>query len=171
MGRDEDDPRDSFAKRVPGVRPLADRARVRPPPEPDPRPPQRQAAEPAFLLERRGDALEARAPDVSRAILADLRAGRLPPDQEIDLHGLDQDAAHRALAEALDAAEREGTRCLLVIHGRGQRSQSEPVLKVAVPEWLLSSPHASRIQAFATAPRQLGGAGASLVLLRRRRRR
>ena len=170
-GRDGDDERDAFSDHVPGVRPLADRERLRPTPQPEARQPAQREAEQSFLRERRGDSVEARAPDVSRAILADLRAGRPAPDRELDLHGLASSTAQRALAEALQQSLDEGDRCLLVIHGRGRRSPGEPILKAAVPEWLQSSPHAPQIQAFAPAPQRLGGSGATLVLLRRRLRR
>jgi DNA-nicking Smr family endonuclease len=121
------------------------------------------------VIERSGPAVQARAPDVSRAILAELRSGRIAPDREIDLHGLDVAGARAALVAALGLALEDGLRCLLVIHGAGRRSRGEPVLQTSVPEWLQSARQSSEIQAFATAPRRLGGAGACLVLLRRRR--
>jgi DNA-nicking Smr family endonuclease len=167
-GRDDRDDRDSFADHVPDVRPLAERERTQPPPEPRLKPRRRTAPTPGFEIDHSDGRVMARAPDVSRAILADLHAGRVPPERELDLHGLDGVAARRALDEALACALDDGLRCLLVIHGRGRRSPGEPVLQQAVPEWLASSPDASRIQAFASAPRRLGGAGACLVLLRRR---
>jgi DNA-nicking Smr family endonuclease len=172
MGRDGDDRksgRGSFADHVSDVRPLAERERVQPPPEPRAGPRRRAEPEARLAIEQRDGRFEARAADVSRARLADLRAGRLPPQREVDLHGLDLAGARRALAEAIERARDDGLRCLLVIHGRGRRSPGAPVLRQAVPEWLASPPHAARVQAFASAPRALGGAGACLVLLRRSR--
>ena len=173
MGRDEDRKGggESFADAVGDVRPIEGRDRVLPPPERGRRPLETREPERRFVVERRGDAVEARAEDVSRAILADLKAGRIRAERELDLHGLGLEEARRALDDALEGAHRDGVRCLLVIHGRGQRSANGPVLKGAVIDWLQAMPHAARLQAFATAPRRLGGAGASLVLLRRRRRR
>jgi DNA-nicking Smr family endonuclease len=168
-GSDGSGRRDSFADHVRDVRPLTRRERVRPPPEPRARPGPPSEPAPRLAIERRDGRVEARAPDVSRARLADLRAGRVAPQRELDLHALDLAGARRALAETLERALDDGLRCLLVIHGRGQHSPGGPVLQRAVPEWLASPPQAAHIQAFATAPRALGGTGACLVLLRRRR--
>jgi DNA-nicking Smr family endonuclease len=54
-----------------------------------------------------------------------------------------------------------------VIHGRGQHSAAEPVLKRQLPDWLTAPPLAAHVLAFSPAPTRLGGAGATLVLLRR----
>ena len=58
-----------------------------------------------------------------------LRAGRIRPERRIDLHGLRGDAARRALLDALVGVINAGERCVLVIHGKGLRSESEPVLR------------------------------------------
>jgi DNA-nicking Smr family endonuclease len=167
--KDRDGPSESFADAVGDVRRIEDRDRLHPPPEPERRAPPRQAPDRRLLVERSDAAVEVRAEDVPRATLADLRAGRIPPERELDLHGRSLAAARHALDEALESALRDEIRCLLVIHGRGQRSADGPVLKGAVEGWLQAPPRAAHLQAFATAPRRLGGAGASLVLLRRRR--
>jgi DNA-nicking Smr family endonuclease len=122
-------------------------------------------------VESPGEALAARAEDVSRAQLAKLRRGDPTPDREVDLHGLSARDAEQRLAGELAEAQREGARCLLVIHGRGSHSQAGAVLREALPEWLARAPHAERVMAFAAAPRSLGGPGATLVLLRRARAR
>ena len=159
-----------FAGALPGVRPLAGRDKLRPGPEPP------VAARPVtararrFVIEREGDDVFARAEDVSRRQLAELRAGRMAVERETDLHGLSPADAKRALHRALAGALRDGVRCLLVIHGAGHHSVSGPVLKRALPEWLEHAPAAGDILAFATAPARHGGPGASLVLLRRARR-
>jgi DNA-nicking Smr family endonuclease len=162
-----------FAGALPGVRPLAGGKPLRPaPPPPDPAPPRRDPRTPRrFLVESTGEALAARAEDVSRALLAKLRRGDPAPEQEIDLHGLSARDAERRLAGELAEAELEGVRCLLVIHGRGLHSRTGAVLRDALPAWLARGPHAERVMAFATAPRSLGGPGATLVLLRRGRAR
>lgn len=126
---------------------------------------------PRFVIEWEGDDVFARAADVSRRQLADLRAGRVEVDGEADLHGLSSAEARRALDGALASALRDGLRCLLVIHGAGHHSVSGPVLKRAVPDWLANAKSAGDILAFATAPARHGGRGACLVLLRRARRR
>jgi DNA-nicking Smr family endonuclease len=119
------------------------------------------------VVETSGDAVAGRAEDVSRAALAKLRAGDVAPDREVDLHGLPARDARRRLERALRDAEAAGERCVLVVHGRGVHSESRAVLRSALPEWLQEFPHSERVLAFASAPRALGGAGATLVWIRR----
>lgn len=97
-----------------------------------------------------------------------LRAGRIRPERRIDLHGLRGDAARRALLDALVGAINAGERCVLVIHGKGLRSEGEPVLRRALPGWLADPRLGGRVLAFAPAKPEDGGTGASYVLLRRR---
>lgn len=170
-GRRDDDERSEFRQAVRDAKPLAGKGRR---PEPPPRPPPPaigSEAEPAaFELERAGERIEGRAPGVDRRTLLRLRKGEPAPEREIDLHGLRVGAAEQALAAALEAAWRASERCLLVIHGRGLRSPAEPVIKRSLPGWLAAPPHGARILAFTSAAPERGGAGATLVLLRRRKR-
>jgi DNA-nicking Smr family endonuclease len=165
---DDEATRGGFADALGGVRPIAGRNQVRPPPVPEVHPARRaEARDPRhFIGEESGSA---RADDVSRAILAKLRAGEPPPDREIDLHGLSTRAARAHLEREVALAQRAGARCVLVIHGRGLHSESGPVLRDALPEWLASDPLSRQLMAFASAPRARGGPGATLVLLRRGR--
>jgi DNA-nicking Smr family endonuclease len=58
---------------------------------------------------------------------------------------------------------------VLVIHGRGAGNEiGGAVLRERLPDWLVKSPNGKIVLAFAPAPSKLGGAGATLVLLRRR---
>jgi DNA-nicking Smr family endonuclease len=124
-----------------------------------------------FVVEVSGDTVAGRPEDVSRALLAKLRAGDAEPDREVDLHGLVARDARRHLASALREARAAGERCVLVVHGRGLHSESRAVLRDALPAWLQEPPHADFVLAFASAPRALGGPGATLVWLRRMRER
>jgi DNA-nicking Smr family endonuclease len=163
----------SFAEAMRGVKPLEGREKLRPPSGSRPAPPAETPARPRpFVVERNGDDVFARREDVSRKQLAELRAGRPQPECELDLHGLSAGDARRELLACLERARRDGVRCMLVIHGAGQHSEAGPVLKTALPDWLQEEGVAGGILAFATAPsRPGGGTGATLVLLRRKRRR
>ena len=119
------------------------------------------------VVEVSGDLVTARPEDVSRAILAKLRAAEADPDREIDLHGLAAHDARRRLSRALREAQEAGERCVLVVHGRGLHSESRAVLRDALPGWLQEAPQSELVLAFATAPRALGGPGATLVWIRR----
>jgi DNA-nicking Smr family endonuclease len=151
-----------------GVKPLAGRDKLRPAPEPERRGPPRSRAEPVhFEVERLGERLEGRAPGIDRRHLRRLRAGRVPVDARIDLHGLEVPAARRALQAALVESFDSGARCLLVVHGRGLHSREEPALKDSLVGWLEAAPVGPSIMAFASATAEDGGPGATYVLLRR----
>jgi DNA-nicking Smr family endonuclease len=102
---------------------------------------------------------------VDRATAERLKRGRRPIEARLDLHGLTQAEAHRALASFIHASRGAGRRCLLVITGHGR--QTGGILKAAVPRWLEEP--ALRRHVLAIAPAQLkdGGSGALYVLLRR----
>jgi DNA-nicking Smr family endonuclease len=161
---------DSFADAMRDARPLADRKKIRTPPAAPP-PAARASGEeaPSFALELDGDRIGGRAADVGRKILSRLRRGDFPLDAEFDFHGLDARQARRALVEQLEAARARGARCVLVVHGRGQHSETTPVLRHELPGWLQERPLAAIVMAFCTAPANRGGSGALLVLLRRAR--
>ena len=172
MSGKEDGDDKGFADEVEGVKPLRGRDKLRPRPGATLTAARRTAPSPqhSFVIERRGDDVFARGEDVSRKQLVELRAGRVPVDREVDLHGLDEAAARRALLAAIERAREDALRCLLVIHGAGHPSEAGPVLKRALPDWLTEDAVAGRLLAFATASTRLGGSGATLLLLRRTRR-
>lgn len=123
-----------------------------------------------FSLDDRGPAgVDGWAAGFDRRRLRGLRRGEVEPEVELDLHGLTRAAAHRALCSTLRDAIAAGHRCLLIVHGRGHRSESGPVLREALPAWLGEDPHGSAVLAFAAAESRRGGA--TYVLLRRARSR
>ena len=74
-----------------------------------------------------------------------LRKGQLEPDARIDLHGMTQASAHRALFAFLAGAQQRGYRLALVVTGKGNPRKEEAtswmqspygVLKQMVPRWL-----------------------------------
>lgn len=109
-------------------------------------------------------------PGVDRRNADRLRRGEKRIDARLDLHGMTQDEAHRALNAFLDRAERAEWRCVLVITGKGRPGTSAAgVLRAAVPRWLNQAPNRARLLAFTAAQPKDGGAGALYLLLRRRR--
>ena len=160
------DPPDDWRR---GVRPLAKGKQVPPPPPPRSRPrPADDAPAVAFEVTLSGERLEGRAPGVDRATLRRLRRGEVAVESTLDLHGCDRAGARTALREHLLAAAGAGQRCALVIHGRGRGSESGPVLKQALPNWLAEAPLGAWVMAFTSATPEAGGSGATYVLLRRR---
>ncbi|MCL6609667.1 MAG: Smr/MutS family protein, partial [Geminicoccaceae bacterium] len=103
---------------------------------------------------------------LDRRTLRRLERGQFSISARLDLHGLDQRAAHDALLAFLARARDRGHRCVLVITGRGERSGG--VLRRSVPRWLGEPPLAALVLGWAEAGRAHGGAGALYLLLRRR---
>jgi DNA-nicking Smr family endonuclease len=103
------------------------------------------------------------APGLDRRSAERLRRGARRNEARLDLHGLTQAEAHRALEAFLARADAAEQRCVLVITGKGG------VLRSGVPRWINEQPNRSRVLAFTPAQPRDGGAGALYVLLRRRR--
>lgn len=120
-----------------------------------------------LLADRGGGRVEGWVPGFEARRLRALRRGEVAPELELDLHGLRREEARRALGAGLRDALAAGMRCVLVVHGRGLRSEAGPVLRDALPEWLAERPHGAAVLAFASADDRRGGA--TYVLLRRPR--
>jgi DNA-nicking Smr family endonuclease len=106
---------------------------------------------------------------IDRANAERLKRGRHPIAARLDLHGMTQAEAHRALAHFVEASRAAERRCVLVITGRGFGVSGPGVLKASVPRWLEEAPLRRHILATAPAQPGHGGAGALYLLLRRRR--
>jgi DNA-nicking Smr family endonuclease len=106
---------------------------------------------------------------IDRHTLARIKRGEISVEARLDLHGLTQDAAHRALLRFIAAAATDGVRLALVITGKGR--SGEGVLRAAVPRWLNEPATRAHILAVTAAPPQLGGGGALCIRLRRVRER
>ena len=97
-------------------------------------------------------------------VLRKLRRGHWVVQEAVDLHGLNRHQARSSLGEFLGSCLRRGVRCVRVVHGKGLRSPGrEPVLKGKVQLWLLKR---DEVLAFCEAPRNQGGSGALLILLK-----
>jgi DNA-nicking Smr family endonuclease len=105
-----------------------------------------------------------------------MRKGQVEPDAKIDLHGMSEAAAHRALLRFLDGAALRGNRLILVVTGKGNPRKEESaswmrsphgVLKQMVPRWLNEPEAAALIARVAKAHLRHGGDGALYVYLRK----
>jgi DNA-nicking Smr family endonuclease len=117
---------------------------------------------------------------LERRLKRDLARGRSAVDGAIDLHGMTQAEAHRALRRFLVHAQSQGCRLTIVVTGKGDfKSRSETaswfdepgVLKRLVPHWLREADLRAVVLGFEEAGRAHGGAGALYVRLKRRDRR
>lgn len=104
-----------------------------------------------------------------------LRKGAKEPEARIDLHGMTAERAHRVCLTFLGDAMSRGLRVVLVITGKGQRSETDimrsgrGVLRESLPGWLRASPLGGSIVGIYQAHQKHGGAGAFYVYLKRRR--
>ena len=104
-------------------------------------------------------------PGLQHNVLRKLRRGRYSVGAELDLHGKTVAEARLALNEFTRRARAGGTRCVRIIHGKGNRSLGQrPVLKGKVDHWLRLH---DEVLAFCSALPVDGGTGAVYVLLRR----
>ena len=100
-----------------------------------------------------------------------LSRGHSPIDARMDLHGLTQAQAHRALLDFLRRMQGEGAKFVLVITGTGARGSDgeRGVLRRQVPLWLGLPEFRPYVVGFESAHTAHGGAGALYVRLRRGR--
>jgi DNA-nicking Smr family endonuclease len=102
---------------------------------------------------------------LDRASAERLKRGRYPIEARLDLHGMTQAEAHRALAGFVGGSRALGRRCVLVITGHGRVSGG--ILKSAVPRWLKELDLRRHVLAITPAQPRDGGAGALYLLLRK----
>src|SRR5262249_32216880 len=102
-----------------------------------------------------------------------LSRGRSEIDARIDLHGMTQLRAHRALLSFLQRAHADGATFVLVITGKGKVGSSSEeergVLRRQVPHWLSLPEFRALVVGFEEAHIGHGGEGALYVRIRRAR--
>lgn len=110
-----------------------------------------------------------------------LRRGQLEPQARLDLHGMSERDAHRALVTFVRAARARKLRLLLVVTGKGEGGQRKSeavfdlgldmqargILRSLTPRWLREPGLAGMIADVREAHRRHGGAGALYVYLRK----
>jgi DNA-nicking Smr family endonuclease len=111
-----------------------------------------------------------------------LRRGQLDPEARLDLHGMTESTAHRALVTFLRAASARGLRLVLVVTGKGGKpaapdapfdlelaGRARGVLNAMTPRWLAEPELAGFVADVRLSHRRHGGAGALYVYLRKKR--
>lgn len=165
-----------FRQAMSGVRPKPATDRLEPERRtPAPRPRSSEADERAVLEEllmdaihpeeiETGDTLAYRANGVQDSVWRRLRRGGYRIGAELDLHGLNRQAARHAVAVFLADCQDRNIRALRIIHGKGRGSpNSGPVIKALLDGWLRRR---KDVLAFCSARPHDGGTGAVYVLLR-----
>jgi DNA-nicking Smr family endonuclease len=108
---------------------------------------------------------------IGRRERSHLSRGRKEIDARLDLHGMTQTRAHRALLGFLQRAHHDGLTFVLIITGKGKMgAESERgVLRRQVPQWLGLPEFRSLVVGFEEAHIGHGGEGALYVRVRRAR--
>jgi DNA-nicking Smr family endonuclease len=112
--------------------------------------------------------IEGTSDDVHPSVIRRLHRGDYSIQAFVDLHGLLAEDAKEVFEKFLKWAVTTGKTGVLIVHGRGLSSPSEPVLKKKVVEWLTRGPWRKWVAAYCSARICDGGAGATYVLLRLR---
>ncbi len=90
-------------------------------------------------------------------------AKKLPIEATIDLHGLTRDEAWSRLEHFIADCKRRNLKKVLIIHGKGNHSNNEPVLLYAVRTFINSD---RRLGASGHPGIENGGSGATWVIIK-----
>lgn len=94
-----------------------------------------------------------------------LKAGQIPFEGNLDLHGLSVEKARDLLWQFLEEAGRYEIRCTRITHGKAARLDGKrPMIKSHVNTWLRQHP---LVLGFSSCQPKHGGTGAVYVLLKR----
>jgi DNA-nicking Smr family endonuclease len=85
------------------------------------------------------------------------------PDAEIDIHGLNREEAWQALETFFSESKNAGHEKIIIIHGKGNHSTGDAVLKRMVLEFIEHCPNAGES---GRGKAVTGGEGATWVLLK-----
>jgi DNA-nicking Smr family endonuclease len=85
------------------------------------------------------------------------------PDAVLDLHGLNRDDAWAAMGVFFEESRRQDFEKILLVHGKGNHSEGEAILKRAVLQFIENCPFAGES---GQPNAELGGSGATWVLLK-----
>lgn len=102
---------------------------------------------------------------IQDGVYRSLRLGKYAVDAQLDLHNLTVEQARAAVHGFIEDCVKYNIRVALVAHGKGEGRMPQPaLLKSCIAHWL---PQLTEVQAFHSAQKQHGGAGATYVLIRK----
>ena len=109
--------------------------------------------------------LEFKRPGIQNGVYRKLKKGSYAAEARLDMHRMNVQRARREIYGFINECHELGLRSVLIVHGKGERSPNSEavgILKGYVDHWLREL---APVQAFHSAPPNLGGTGAALVLL------
>lgn len=110
------------------------------------------------------DIIEFKRAGVQEGVYRKLRLGKYTVDAVLDLHRKTVEQSRQEVFSFIQDCTRLGLRTVMILHGKGDRSQQPALLKSYVNKWL---PGLSQVMAFHSAQRHHGGAGAVYILLKK----
>jgi DNA-nicking Smr family endonuclease len=96
-----------------------------------------------------------------------LKNGEYSIQKTLDLHGLSIDDAKMFFEKFIADSIKSGLNCVKVVHGRGLKSKSVPVLKENLKAWIIRAMNRKWVIAFSSARMCDGGPGATYILLKK----
>jgi DNA-nicking Smr family endonuclease len=121
-----------------------------------------------FDIRQTGEYVEGSVATLEPSTIEKLKNGTISIQASIDLHGMISDMAKDKVTTFIKNSYSFGYRCILIIHGRGLKSQEGPILKNNILIWLTSGAISRYVLAFCSARPCDGGTGAVYVLLKKR---
>lgn len=169
---DDDNEKDLFQQAMTDVTPIRqDKVSLKPKPGPIKKRPPASHQEPIAdalsddFIPECGQFLEFMRPGIQKSLVKQMRNGKLPVEDHIDLHGLTRDKARNYLLSFIQQAQQQGYKIVCIVHGKGYHSDDgRPVLKAMVNKWLQNIP---QVLAFTTAQPRDGGTGAVYALIKK----
>jgi DNA-nicking Smr family endonuclease len=110
------------------------------------------------------EALEWKQNGVQHAVFSKLRRGGYALEYELDLHQKTVKEAQQAVFSLFQHMRAKNWRCVLISHGKGERSSTPGRLKSFVAQWLIDHPD---VIAYCSAQRMHGGVGSVYVLVKK----
>jgi len=103
-------------------------------------------------------------PGLQHRTMKQLRRGKIPMEDNLDLHGATAIQAKQRVANFIAMSIANNIRAVIIVHGKGMRSANNtPVLKTRVNYWLRDN---DNVMGFCPAAPHDGGTGALYVILK-----
>ena len=112
------------------------------------------------------EVLSWKTPGAQPYLLRKLKNGEYREADFIDLHGKTVEQAYELTRRFIAHAHDEGFRCVLIIHGKGDRdhARKQATIKSYVAHWLKQMPE---VIAYHSAPEWKGGTGALMIIVKK----
>lgn len=115
------------------------------------------------------DVLGYKRPGIQDGVFRKLRLGKYEVEARLDLHRRNVEQARSEVFRFIQECMSHDIRCILIMPGKGDRNMEDPgILKSYLVHWLEDL---QEVQAFHTAQKHHGGAGAFYVLLKKSERK